>query len=84
MNEEIEQAIKKIQDSIAQWDILSISDGIYEEKTTIAKQLQLQLTVLKLIVGIDSFDELPTFSRYLKNVTKYINRVDEEEDKKCN
>ena len=34
-----------------------------------------QLSVMKLLVGIDKFDELPAFARYLREVTAFLNEV---------
>lgn len=35
----------------------------------LAARLQLTLTVLKMLVGVDKFNELPAFDRYLSEVT---------------
>ena len=35
--------------------------------------LEFQLSVMKLMVGIDKFDELPNFSRVLREVTRWLN-----------
>ena len=37
-----------------------------------ADELQMSLTLLKLAVGIDKFNELPSFVRYLDEVSRWI------------
>lgn len=37
-----------------------------------ADLLQMQLTLLKVAVGIDKFNELPSFVRYLDEVSRWI------------
>lgn len=45
----------------------------------------MQLSLLKLLVGIDKFDELPAFARVLREVSTYLNREYEKEWKElCN
>lgn len=69
MNEEIDEALRKTCKTIEQWDA-----EVNSKNPTIstAKQLQFELSILKLIIGIEKFDELPAFSRYLREVTKLI------------
>lgn len=65
MNEEIEKYFKLILKSIDEWE---------DEKTLdVAKRLNLQLTLLKLLVRPSEFDSLDAFSRYLRDTTKFIN-----------
>ena len=65
MNEEIEKYFKLILKSIEDWE---------DEKTLdVAKRLNLQLTLLKLLVRPSEFDSLDAFSRYLRETTKFIN-----------
>ena len=64
MNEELDTALKKIQQSIEAWDAKHTRET--------AAVLQMQLTILKLLVGIERFDELPAFARYLNEVTEYL------------
>lgn len=40
----------------------------------LAARLQLTLTILKMLVGVEKFDELPAFSRYLDEVTQFLNK----------
>ena len=72
MNEEIETAIRKIRSSIEVWEIANINDNIYSEKTQLAKDLEFQMTMLKLLIGVDKFSELNYFSRILKQVSEYL------------
>lgn len=64
MSEELDKALASIEKNIDAWD----------EKPTreLASQLQMQLSILKLLVGIDRFDELPAFARYLKETTTFM------------
>ena len=39
-----------------------------------ADLLQMQLTLLKVSIGIDRFNELPSFVRYLDETTKFISQ----------
>lgn len=65
MNDEIEKYFKLVLSSIEDWE---------EEKTLeVAKRLNLQLTLLKLLVRPSEFDSLDAFSRYLRDTTKFIN-----------
>lgn len=73
MNEELDKALASIEKTIEAWD----------EKHTreIASQLQMQLTMLKLLIGIDRFDELPAFARYLREATRFIDNEDKQKEK---
>lgn len=45
----------------------------------------MQLSLLKLLVGIEKFDELPAFARVLREVSTYLNREYERQMKEdCN
>ena len=72
MNDEIDEAIKKVTKTIEQWDEETNSNN---PTVKTAKELQFQLSVMKLLVGIDKFDELPAFARYLREVTAFLNEV---------
>ena len=73
MNEELDKALASIEKTIEAWD----------EKHTfeVASQLQMQLTMLKLLIGIDRFDELPAFARYLREATRFIDNEDKQKEK---
>ena len=52
---------------------LKLIDEWQEEKTRkTADLLQMQLTLLKVAIGIDRFNVLPSFVRYLDETTKFI------------
>lgn len=78
MNDEVEQMMNNILKTVEQWD---------EEKANLkasmetATRLQLQLTVMKLMTTPAVFDELPAFSRYLKEVTDFIYMTTEHKEK---
>lgn len=64
MNDEIDKYVKLILNSIEDWE-----DG---KTLDVAKRLNLQLTLLKLLVRPAEFDSLDSFSRYLRDTSKYI------------
>ena len=73
MNDEIEKYFKLVLSSIEAWE---------EEKTLdVAKRLNLQLTLLKLLVRPAEFDSLDAFSRYLRETTKFINDTEAKQAK---
>ena len=63
--EDVDTLISKSLKLIAEWE---------EEPRTrhIADQLQMTLTLLKVAIGIDRFNELPSFVRYLDETTCFI------------
>ena len=62
--EDIDTLISKALKLIDQWE---------EEKTRhTADKLQMTLTLLKVAIGIDRFNELPSFVRYLDETTCFI------------
>lgn len=75
MNEQIEDALRKVTKTINQWEY-----EIENKSPTLqtAKSLQFQLSILKLIIGNNNFNELPAFVRYLIEVTKFIEAIDKE------
>ena len=74
MNEDIDTYIKNTVKLIAQFD-----DEPTEYNASI---LECQLTSLKLFIGNDKFDELPYFRRYLEKATRFLNKKEEDEQKK--
>lgn len=53
--------------------IVKLAEKWNESKERLAaSELQMKLSVLKLLIGIEKFDELPYFSRLLRDVTKYL------------
>ena len=63
--EDVDTLISKALKLIAEWE---------EEPRTrhTADQLQMTLTLLKVAIGIDRFNELPSFVRYLDETTCFI------------
>jgi len=37
--------------------------------------------MLKLLIGIERFDELPAFARYLRETTKFIDNEDKQKER---
>lgn len=64
MIDDIERGIDSIVKLAEKWN---------ESKERLAAaELQMKLSILKLLIGIEKFDELPYFSRLLRDVTKYL------------
>ena len=64
MNEEIETAMKRVQQAL---------EAFEEEKTAEnARECEWKLTMLKLLIGADNFDQLPAFSRALREASAFI------------
>ena len=64
MNEEIETATKRV---------LKALEAFEESKTAEnARELEWKLTMMKLLVGVDRFDQLPAFSRALREASAFI------------
>jgi hypothetical protein len=72
MNEEIEKYIKNIQKSIELWDIIKIKENESENKIHTAKDLCYQLTMLKLMIGINNFQNLHYFNLYDQEVVQFL------------
>lgn len=70
MNDEVEKYMKLILSSIEDWEDSKTID--------VAKRLNLQLTLLKLLVRPAEFDSLDSFVRYLRDTSKYL---EDSEDK---
>lgn len=70
-NECLDDAIGKIERLAEDWEA-------GERDKDNALKLQMRLSVMKLMIGINTFDELPAFSRLLREVTDFIN-ADEKE-----
>ena len=66
MNEEIDTAMKRVQQAL---------EAFEESKTfETALELEWKLTMMKLIVGLDNFDQLPAFSRALRAASAFIDK----------
>ena len=66
MNEEIDAAMKRVMQALE----------AFEESKTLenARELEWKLTMLKLLVGLDNFDQLPAFSRALKEASAFVDK----------
>lgn len=78
MEEEIDKALRNVTKTIEEWDAEE-AVGVHTPAT--AQTLELQLSFLKLIIGIDRFDELPAYSRYLRQATKFLDEKYSKETK---
>ena len=66
MNEEIEAATKRV---------LKALEAFEESKTAEnARELEWKLTMMKLLVGVDRFDQLPAFSRALREASAFVDK----------
>ena len=66
MNEEIEAATKRV---------LKALEAFEESKTSEnARELEWKLTMMKLLVGADRFDQLPAFSRALREASAFVDK----------
>ena len=74
MNEDIDSAMQKVIRSAEEWE-----NNKNNKTRSSAMQLCFQLSVMKLLVGIDKFDELPYFSRLLAEVTAWLNEDDKDD-----
>ena len=72
MNEEIEKYIKNIQKVIELWDTIKIKDNESENKVKVAKDLCYQLTMLKLLIGINNFNSLHFFNLYDQEAIQFL------------
>ncbi len=73
MNEEIETATKRV---------LKALEAFEESKTAEnARELEWKLTMMKLLVGADRFDQLPAFSRALREASAFVDKCSKEEQK---
>ena len=74
MNEEIETAMKRVQQAL---------EAFEESKTfETALDLEWKLTIMKLLVGLDNFDQLPAFSRALREASSFIDKCNKKEEEK--
>ena len=71
MNEEIETAMKRVQQAL---------EAFEESKTAEnARECEWKLTMLKILVGLDNFDQLPAFSRALREASTFIDKNNNEQ-----
>ena len=74
MNEEIDTAMKRVQQAL---------EAFEESKTEEnARECEWKLTMLKLLIGADIFDQLPAFSRALKEASAFVDKCNKKEEEK--
>ena len=66
MNEEIDTAMKRVQQAL---------EAFEQSKTfETALELEWKLTMMKLLVGLDNFDQLPALQRALRETSAFIDK----------
>lgn len=64
-------------------NLIEIWDNESPRSLQTAKELNLKLTFLKVMIGIGNFNELDAFNRYLRETSKFISQLEgAENDKK--
>ena len=72
MNEEIDKAINRVQQAL---------EAFEESKTAEnARECEWKLTMLKLLIGADNFDQLPAFSRALREASAFIDQYNKNKE----
>ena len=72
MNEEIETAMKRVQQAL---------EAFEESKTAEnARECEWKLTIMKLLVGADNFEQLPAFSRALREASAFIDKYNKNKE----
>ena len=66
MNEEIDAAMNKVM----------LALETFEESKTLenARECEWKLTMMKLLIGADNFDQLPAFSRALREASAFVDK----------
>lgn len=75
MNEEIDEYLKNVKNLISIWESTPRS-------IEVAKDLNLNLTFLKVMIGTNNFNELDAFNRYMRETSKFINQKEGNENEK--
>ena len=74
MNEEIDIAMKKVQQAL---------EAFEESKTAEnARECEWKLTMMKLLIGADNFDQLPAFSRALREASAFVDKYNNDKEQK--
>ena len=74
MNEEIETAMKRVQQAL---------EAFEESKTAEnARECEWKLTIMKLLIGADKFDQLPAFSRALREASAFVDKYNKNKEQK--
>ena len=72
MNEAIDKAMKRVQQAL---------EAFEQSKTfETALELEWKLTIMQLLVGFDNFDQLPAFSRALREASAFIDKHNKKEE----
>ena len=72
MNEEIDTAMKRVQQAL---------EAFEESKTEEnARECEWKLTMLKLLIGADNFDQLPAFSRALREASAFVDKYNKNKE----
>ena len=72
MNEEIDTAMKRVQQAL---------EAFEESKTAEnARECEWKLTMLKLLIGADKYDQLPALSRALKEASAFIDKYNNDKE----
>ena len=72
MNEEIDTAMNRVQQAL---------EAFEESKTAEnARECEWKLTMLKILVGPDNFDQLPAFSRALREASAFIDEYNKNKE----
>lgn len=73
MSEEIETAMNRVMQALEEFE---------ENKTAEnARECEWKLTMLKILVGLDNFEQLPAFSRALREASGFIDKNSNKEAK---
>ena len=72
MNEEIDTAMKRVQQAL---------EAFEESKTAEnARECEWKLTMLKLLIGADKFDQLPALTRALREASAFIDKYNKNKE----
>ena len=66
MNEEIETAMKRVMRALETFEESKTADN--------ARECEWKLTIMKLLIGADKFDQLPAFSRALREASAFVDK----------
>ena len=74
MNEEIETAMNKVMRALETFEESKTAEN--------ARECEWKLTMLKLLIGADNFDQLPAFSRALREASDFIDKYNKNKEQK--
>ena len=81
MSDDIDMMTSRVDKLLETW---KWENSVQGPLVDTAKALEMELTKLKLTVGIQNFDELPAYARYLREVSKFLDMKTEKEAKEGN